>query len=78
MRWMNLDLLYRWSKLEREKQISYISTYIWNLERWDQWTYLQGNRWDADMEDRLVDTEGGEGGTNWQSSIETYALSYVE
>ena len=24
------------SKLEREKQISYINTYIWNLERWYQ------------------------------------------
>ena len=23
-----------WSKSEREKQISYINTYIWNLERW--------------------------------------------
>ena len=22
------------SKSEREKQISYINTYIWNLERW--------------------------------------------
>ena len=23
-----------WSKSEREKQISYINVYVWNLERW--------------------------------------------
>ena len=32
-----------WSKSEREKQISYINTYIWNLERKYCWTYLQGS-----------------------------------
>ena len=30
MRWMNLEP----SKLEREKQIPYINTYICNLEKW--------------------------------------------
>ena len=29
-----------WSEPEREKQISYINTYMWNLERWYRWTYL--------------------------------------
>ena len=38
-----------WSKSEREKQISYISTYIWNLERWYWWTYLQGSNGNADV-----------------------------
>ena len=28
-----------WTKSERE-QISYINTYVWNLERWFWWTYL--------------------------------------
>ena len=23
-----------WSKSEREKQVSYINTFIWNLEKW--------------------------------------------
>ena len=32
-----------WSKSEREKQVLYINTYIWNLERWRLWTYLQGS-----------------------------------
>ena len=32
-----------WSKSERQKQISYTNVYIWNLERWYWWTYLQGS-----------------------------------
>ena len=65
-------------KSEREKQISYINAYIWNLERWYGWTYLQGSSGDADTENRLVDTVGGgDGGINWASSIETYTLPYM-
>jgi len=45
-----------WSKSETEKQISYINAYIWNLERWDRRTYLQGSSRDADTENRPVDT----------------------
>ena len=45
-----------WSKSER--QILYINTYIWNLEGWYWWTYLQGSN--RDTENRLVDTEGKE------------------
>ena len=29
-----------WSKSERERQILYINTYIWNLETWYQWSYI--------------------------------------
>ena len=68
-----------WSQSEREKQILYINTYIWNLERWYWWTSLQDSKEDADKEYRLADTLGErEGGTNWKSSIETYALPYVK
>ena len=62
-----------WSKSEREKQISYINTYIWNLERWYWGTYLQDSKEDADIEHRLLNTGGeGKGGINWESSTETY------
>ena len=44
-----------WSQSEREKQVLYISAYMWNLERWYWWTYLQGSNGDADTENRLVD-----------------------
>ena len=64
-----------WSKSEREKQISYINTYIWNLEKWHWWTYLQGNNREVDIENSLGDTVGEEnGGMNWASSTETYTL----
>ena len=32
-----------WNKSERQRQILYINTCIWNLERWYWWTYLQGS-----------------------------------
>ena len=68
-----------WSKSEREKQISSINAYIWNVERWYWWTYLWGSSGDTDMENRCVDTVGGwEGGTNWESRMEAYALPCVK
>ena len=68
-----------WSKSERERQILYINTCAWNLEKWYWWTYLQGSSGNPDIENRLVDIMWeGEGGTNWESSIETYTLPYVE
>ena len=67
------------SKSEKEKQISYINTYIWNLEKWCWWTYLQGRNKDSDIENRLMGTVGEkEGGTNWESSIEIYTLPCVK
>ena len=54
-----------WSKSEKDKQILYINAYIWNLERWYWWNYLQASNGDTDIEYRLVDTvREGEGGTN--------------
>ena len=35
-----------------------INAYMWNLEKWYQWTYLQGRNRDADMEKKLVDRVG--------------------
>ena len=68
-----------WSKSEREKQISYINAYIWNLERWHWWTCSQGSSGDADTKSRLVDPVGeGEGGTNWETSMQTYLLPYAK
>ena len=42
---------------------------------WYRWTYLQGQNWDGVIEIGLVDTaQEGEGGMNWQSSIDMYTL----
>ena len=66
-----------WSKSEREKQISYINAYKWDLGKWYWWTYLQGRNRDADIEN--LGTHGeGEGGMNSESSIEAFPLPYVK
>ena len=63
------------SKPERERQILYINTYIWNLERWYQGYYMQGSKADTDIKSRLLDSVGeAEGGVMWESSIETRTL----
>ena len=60
------------------EEISYINTYIWNLE-WYLWTYLQGRNGDSDKENGLVDPVGeGESGTNGESSIDIYTLPCVK
>ena len=52
----------KWSRSECGKQISYINTYMWNLEKWYWWTYLQVKNRDT-VENGLVNTAGeGEGG----------------
>ena len=67
------------SKSEREIQILYINTCIWNFQGWYRWIHLQSSNGDADLENRLVDTFGeGEVGMNSESSIETYTLTYVK
>ena len=48
-----------WSESEKEKQILYINTYMWNLERWYWWGYLQGSSRDAEIESRLKDMGWG-------------------
>ena len=68
-----------WSKSERERQILYINTYIWNLERQYWWSYMQGSKRDTDIKNRLLDSVGeDEGGMIWESSTETCTLSYVK
>ena len=55
-------------KSEREK---YVLTYIWNLEKWYGWTYLQSKNRDTNIENGLLDPTGeGEGGTNRESTFD--------
>ena len=65
-----------WSKSEREKQISYISAFIWNLEWWYWWPYSQSSNGDTDIENRHGEEEG-EGEMKGESSMEAYTLTYV-
>ena len=59
------DYHIKWSKSDREGQISYDITYMWNLKRY-KWTYLQNRNRLTDTENKLmitkVDSGGGAGG----------------
>ena len=46
-----------------KNEILHFNTYVWNLERWYWWTYVQGNNGDTDRENRSVDT--GQGRRGW-------------
>ena len=74
---MDLEAHTEWSKSEREKQISYINTYIWNLENWHKSSYLQSKNRDTGVKNKYMDTkgEGGLGGMNWKVGINVYTLT---
>ena len=79
------DCYTEWSKSEREKQISYINAYMWNLEKWYRWTVLQGRNWDTDVENKCRDTKGGKllggvggGVMNWAIGIDMYTLMCIK
>ena len=75
-----------WNESEKEKQIPYVIAYIWNLEKWYWWAYLQGRNRDTDIKNRLTDMKNGltdkagkgKDGANWVSSTETHTLPYVK
>ena len=51
-----------WSKSERETPIQYINAYIWNSERQEWRSYMQGSKRNTDVKNRLLDYVGeGEG-----------------
>ena len=54
-----------WSKSEREKQIWYINAYMWNLEKWYRWSYLQSRNEDTDGKNKCMETKGQRGGVEW-------------
>ena len=43
----------KWCKSDREKQISYDITYMWNLKNCYKWTYLQNRKSIADYKTNL-------------------------
>ena len=68
MRWMKLEPFIQSEVSQKEKQ--YINTYIWNLERWEQWLYMRDIKRDTDIKNRLLDSvREGEGGMIWENSI---------
>ena len=66
-----------WSKSEREKQISYINAYIWNLQRRYWQTYLQGSNGDADIENSLMDMGRGGGRSERVGQMEKVTRKHI-
>ena len=56
----------------RKRKILYINMFMWNLEIWFRWTYLQGRNRGADLENRLMDTVEEEGCMYSESSIDVH------
>ena len=52
----------KWSKSDRERQISYAIAYMCNLKKRYKWTYLQSRNRLTDIENKLMDTKGHSGG----------------
>ena len=49
------DYYNKWSKLDREKQVSYDITYMWDLKY--KWTYLQHRSGLIDIENKSMATK---------------------
>ena len=70
-----------WSKSEREIQIPYAITYMWNLKKWYKWNYFQNRNRVTDVENKLMVTkvEVGEGRViNWETESDIYTLLYIK
>ena len=79
------DFHTEWSKSEREKQMSYINTYRWNVEKWYRWSGLQGRNRDTDVENKRMAPKradmggrGGGGRMNWETGIDIYTLICIK
>jgi len=70
MRWMNLEPIIQSEIRKSKTNTVYKHIYIWNLERWYQWSYMQGSKGDTDVKNRLWDSaREGEGGMIWENSV---------
>ena len=78
--WMDLEIVIQWSKSERKRQISYNITYMWNLEKWYRWTYLQGIKIASHMYKTNLRLPTGEGmwdelgGWDWHTYTTMYKI----
>ena len=52
----------KWSQSDRERQISYDISYMWNIKKYHKWTYLQNRNRVTDVENKLMVTKGKSAG----------------
>ena len=55
--WMDLDDHIKWSKTEKDEYHNDIP-YMWNLNKWHKWTYIQNRKRPTDIESKLTVTKG--------------------
>ena len=62
--WMDLEIIILSEVSQRERQISYDTTYMWNLKKKKgyKWTYTQKRNRVTDIENKLMVTKGEVGG----------------
>ena len=61
------------TSLQKEvAKLQYTNTYLWNLEKWYRWTYLQGRN--RDTENRCAHRGKGESGANWDRGTDINIL----
>ena len=70
-----------WSKPDRDRQISYVTTYRWNLKTDTKWTYSWNRNRLTDIENKLMvhkgdSSSGGE--RNYQFGVNIYKLLYIK
>ena len=65
-------------KSKREKQISCSITYMWSLEKWYRWIYLQSRNGVTDVQDKLMVPKGGKSGMNWEMWTDLYTLVHIK
>ena len=67
-----------WSESEREKQMVNINVYMWTLEKWYRWIYLQSRNRDSQVENKHMDTKREVGEVGWIGRLElTYIHYYI-
>ena len=63
---------------QKKKEVLYLNAYMWNLEKWYRWTYLQSWKRYTDLENKHMDTKGGHVGRDALGDWDwhTYAAMY--
>ena len=65
---------------KEKKQVPYMNAYVWNLEKWYRWAYLQSINKDTDIENKHMDPKVGGGWDelgNWEIDTYMYYWYYV-
>ena len=67
-----------WSQSEKGKQVPYVNTYMWNLEGWYRWSYLQSRKRGTDIENKHMDIKGERREVNWEIESEIHTVLSIK